>query len=477
MCPSSRPAASSRGRSARRAAARCRSRSRARHHRVRAVVRAPPARLGQQRRVGVVVHDHGQPEALAHQVAEGHVVQRQVVRPARNAGLPLHQSRDRRTRPPPPPAPPRANLLDGADEDVERLLRGRLRARSGGPGGGPPGPRRPRPPGASCPLRRPRSRAEAAWPDDIQRGCEQPESWRPPEYKVYRSRRKALRSRRQDLDALKPPAGPRAAMRERAGQSREQRRSPPGGCSSGSPWRWSAGCCSRWCSSWSAPRSRSGVSARGRARAAGRRKPPHRQHDPRARAPTPHRRLDRRDPGRARPRRLDHARARLPRERAQAVDPARHRGRDPRPGHQQDQRRLRVRRPGADDRDGGVLPRQRAGDQPPRRGRLQGLPRADRRARRCDGEQQVPHLRARRSTTSGRGSASSKGEHELDGQQALGFARVRKNDCAPGEDDRDRAARQQQVLRAICEQRHLAERVLPAAAHQLAGAAGRSGPT
>jgi LCP family protein required for cell wall assembly len=42
-----------------------------------------------------------------------------------------------------------------------------------------------------------------------------------------------------------------------------------------------------------------------------------------------------------------------------------------------------------------------------------------------------------------------KGEHELDGERALGFARVRKNDCAPGEDDRDRAARQQEVLRAI----------------------------
>jgi LCP family protein required for cell wall assembly len=42
-----------------------------------------------------------------------------------------------------------------------------------------------------------------------------------------------------------------------------------------------------------------------------------------------------------------------------------------------------------------------------------------------------------------------KGEHELDGERALGFARVRKNNCAPGEDDRARAARQQEVLRAI----------------------------
>ncbi|HZC14094.1 MAG TPA: LCP family protein, partial [Thermoleophilaceae bacterium] len=41
-----------------------------------------------------------------------------------------------------------------------------------------------------------------------------------------------------------------------------------------------------------------------------------------------------------------------------------------------------------------------------------------------------------------------KGENELDGTRALGFARVRKNTCAPGEDDRARAARQQEVLRA-----------------------------
>ena len=42
-----------------------------------------------------------------------------------------------------------------------------------------------------------------------------------------------------------------------------------------------------------------------------------------------------------------------------------------------------------------------------------------------------------------------KGEQDLDGERALGFARVRKNNCASGEDDRARAARQQEVLRAI----------------------------
>ena len=42
-----------------------------------------------------------------------------------------------------------------------------------------------------------------------------------------------------------------------------------------------------------------------------------------------------------------------------------------------------------------------------------------------------------------------RGKIELDGRRALGFARVRKNPCAPGEDDRARAARQQEVLRAM----------------------------
>ena len=43
----------------------------------------------------------------------------------------------------------------------------------------------------------------------------------------------------------------------------------------------------------------------------------------------------------------------------------------------------------------------------------------------------------------------SKGEHDLDGRQALGFARVRKNPCAPGESDVERAERQQEVLGGI----------------------------
>ena len=42
-----------------------------------------------------------------------------------------------------------------------------------------------------------------------------------------------------------------------------------------------------------------------------------------------------------------------------------------------------------------------------------------------------------------------KGERELNGKRALGFARVRKNPCAPAENDLDRAARQQEVLNGI----------------------------
>lgn len=45
-----------------------------------------------------------------------------------------------------------------------------------------------------------------------------------------------------------------------------------------------------------------------------------------------------------------------------------------------------------------------------------------------------------------------RGEHHLSGQEALNFARVRKNSCAPNEDDRARAARQQQVLAAMRDQ-------------------------
>jgi LCP family protein required for cell wall assembly len=49
----------------------------------------------------------------------------------------------------------------------------------------------------------------------------------------------------------------------------------------------------------------------------------------------------------------------------------------------------------------------------------------------------------------GEGFELEAGEHHLNGDDALSFARVRSNPCAPEEDDRARAARQQEVFSAI----------------------------
>jgi len=48
-----------------------------------------------------------------------------------------------------------------------------------------------------------------------------------------------------------------------------------------------------------------------------------------------------------------------------------------------------------------------------------------------------------------RGFNLRKGERDLNGRRALGFARVRKNNCAENENDLDRAQRQQEVLNGI----------------------------
>ena len=48
-----------------------------------------------------------------------------------------------------------------------------------------------------------------------------------------------------------------------------------------------------------------------------------------------------------------------------------------------------------------------------------------------------------------KGLTFRRGERHLNGERALGFARIRKNNCAPNETDIDRARRQQQVLTAI----------------------------
>ena len=48
-----------------------------------------------------------------------------------------------------------------------------------------------------------------------------------------------------------------------------------------------------------------------------------------------------------------------------------------------------------------------------------------------------------------KGLTFPKGEQHLDGTRALGFARIRKNTCAPNETDLDRVERQQEVLSGI----------------------------
>lgn len=53
------------------------------------------------------------------------------------------------------------------------------------------------------------------------------------------------------------------------------------------------------------------------------------------------------------------------------------------------------------------------------------------------------------STFGGKTFKLSRGEHKLNGDQALRYARVRKNSCNLAEDDKDRAARQQQVMTSM----------------------------
>jgi LCP family protein required for cell wall assembly len=48
-----------------------------------------------------------------------------------------------------------------------------------------------------------------------------------------------------------------------------------------------------------------------------------------------------------------------------------------------------------------------------------------------------------------KGLKFKKGENHLNGEKALGWARIRKNECAPQENDLDRAARQQELLSGV----------------------------
>ena len=217
-----------------------------------------------------------------------------------------------------------------------------------------------------------------------------------PEYKVYRSRPGRQR-KEPDTSGLE-------ALRQRNRPDRDRRPREPSDrtpITAGRVAKWVALAVGGWLLLsflifLVSAQTQTGRVRHGRGRADRRRQQPaDRQQHPRAGLRQPRRRLDRREPDRARPRRLDPGHARLARQREEAVDPARLAGPDPRPRRAEDQLRLRARRHLADDQDRRGLPGQRPEDQPRGRGRLPGLPRPDRRRRRRDGEQQVEDLRAR----------------------------------------------------------------------------------
>ena len=102
------------------------------------------------------------------------------------------------------------------------------------------------------------------------------------------------------------------------------------------------------------------------------------------------------------------------------------------------------------------------------------LPAAHRRARR---HHLHGPLRALGASTAARPTAatrcgSSAARTHLNGKQALALARTRKNVCRPGEDDRDRVARQQKILAAMKAKVASLEHVLPAAVGLVVGAEG-----
>ena len=196
------------------------------------------------RGVGVVVDDHRESDAVR---SSGRGSGR---RPAAGASTsaPHRCSDSTRAGMPKPTAATSgaaARISSTASKMMSSVSDGPLHARSGAPGDAPRGPRPRHRRGASCLPRRRRSLAWAAWPDDIQRPCDRPRTRTPPEYNVYRARKRPL-SRGGDLDALR--------RRLRRVREREPRRPAkpitPGRVSSGSRWRWPDGCCSRSCCSW-----------------------------------------------------------------------------------------------------------------------------------------------------------------------------------------------------------------------------------
>ena len=147
----------------------------------------------------------------------------------------------------------------------------------------------------------------------------------------------------------------------------------------------------------------------------------------------------------------------------EALDPPRQLRRDPELRLAEDQRLPRLqhaehqRQSRRDHQDRRELPRHR--HQPHRDRRLRRLRRVHQHARRRH-DRRAGHQRKKNGPVvcgdvdggKKQGGVSLKlppGDITLQGDKALAYARIRHNNCNPAEDDRDRAARQQQVLNAI----------------------------
>ena len=315
----------------------------------------------------------------------------------------------------------------------------------GAPGDAPRAPRPPRRPAAWCHRRRSRSRAVAHRRTVYIGGMHRP---RPPDRPSTRSTARAAsvpaRRGSGDLERARKRLRKARSDEPRARAARAGRSRP------GRVLKWIArrhrGLAAAVAGAVPDQRPARGRRVRRRrGRAVGRRQPAHGQHDAGDRLRPAHGRVDRQE------RRAPAARTRsccstrrfgsVP----QALDPARRRGRDPGPRHPEDQRGLRARRPRADDRDRRAVPRQRARrSTTSSRSTSRTSPSSSTRSAASPSKTRARSAAAR-STTSGRGF-SFQGRARPERHQALGFARVRKNQCAPGEDDRDRAARQQEVL-------------------------------
>ena len=373
----------------------------------------------------------------------------------------------------------RPDLLDGLDEDVERLLAVRSTPR-------PMHPVVDHEILVDDPAEQLRApRVDADYPPwrhgrTIYRGRERsphrPSDPGPPEYNVYRSRRRppGELGGGGDLERLRSGS---ALPRREPHQPGERR-----GITPGRVLKWVAVAVVAWLLLslvlfLVSAQTEEGVSDSAKQRALERGAASLRQQHPRARLRRAHRRVDRRVPAGPVARRHDHARPLGLRQRTQAVDPARLLRRDPGPRRPEDQRRLRAGRAGADDPDRRGVHGQRAAGEPPDRGRLRGLPEADRRARRHRRERGAADLLAALrqllegpALQQGRAPPRRRARARVTrGSARTPARRTRPTSTAPSASSRCCTA----IKGSVDLPRHL----LPAPARELAGAARPSGPT